>query len=192
MDDVPDSDETIQTMAMSKYVTSEGLCNYLNEKKGEFSVMTLNADNLFKSHTKLLLLTRLLETQGCALSAICIQECYFSDNNCCTDLIEIPNYELIPQTSKLGRNHGLAIYLHISYKYTKRMPLCYKGETWDAQFIDIKSDFMKKPVTLANIYRLPPYNAEMVESFNRKLNSILKTMGWPGKYQILVDDTNLN
>lgn len=72
------------------------------------------------------------------------------------------------------------------------MPLCYKGETWDAQFIDIKSDFMKKPVTLANIYRLPSYNAEMVESFNRKLDSILKTMGWPGKYQILFGDTNLN
>ena len=148
MGDVPDKEQTIQSMAMSKYVTSQGLQNFLYERKGEFSIMTLNAQNLYSKHTKLLLLTRLLESRGCAISAICVQECFFSNNNLTEELIQLPNYELIPQRSKMGRNHGLAIYLHKDFKYVVRHPLCFTSEDLDALVIDVKGDSMKKDTTL--------------------------------------------
>ena len=99
---------------------------------------------------------------------------------------------MIPQPSLIGRKHGLAIYVLDKFKATKRNPLSFTSFIWDALAVDIKSDFMKKPVTLINLYRLPPYSAALVENFNSKLNSILKAMGRPGKYQILAGDTNLN
>ena len=84
------------------------------------------------------MLIRSLEKQGGALSAICVQECFFSEDNLTPDLIKIPNYELIPQKSKIGRNHGLAIYLRNEFKYELRKTLCYTSDVRDALAIDVK------------------------------------------------------
>ena len=58
--ELPDEDQSIQQMALSKYVSLEGLSNFLLEKKGEFTTMTLNADNLYAKHSKLMLLIKFL------------------------------------------------------------------------------------------------------------------------------------
>ena len=83
----------------------------------------------------------------------------------------------------MGRNHDLAIYLHRDFKYVVRHPLCFTSEDLDALVIDVKGDSMKKPATIINLYRLNPYSAALVESFNKRLNTILKKMGTPVKYQ---------
>ena len=155
LDDLPDKDGDLQHMATSKYVDSIGLIEFLLEHKGEFTVGSLNAQSLYAKHTKLSLLVRSLRLRNCAISAICIQECFFSDNNLIPDILQIPDYELIPQDSKMGRNHGLAVYVHNDFKPTMRSPLCIKSDEWEALFLDIKADHMKKPVTLGNIYRRP-------------------------------------
>ena len=113
------------------------------------------------------------------------------DNNT-TDLIKLENYELIPQGASVGRTGGLAIYLHESFRFKKRAPLSCQEEDWEMQFIDIFGENLKKTITLGNIYRPPRNTVAQIDGFINAMESTIRKMGTPAKYQILAGDYNLN
>ena len=153
--------------------------------------MSLNAQSLQSKKDLIKAAIYTLLEKDVIVSAICIQEAYFSEDRINLTDLKIQGYELVTQSSKLGQTGGLVIYVHESYTVKVRSPLCYQGKDWEALFIDITAEFMKKPVTIGNIYRPGRGNNQaQLQAFNSKLNSIIKTMGKPGKYQILVGDFN--
>ena len=179
-------------MALSSYVDIETLGIKLEKRKCDFNILSLNADSLASKMNLIRAAIYSLMSKKVIISAIAIQECYFGDKLTLVDM-EINGYTLFPQASNLGRKGGLAIYVHESYTAKVRTPLCFKGADWEALFVDISSEFMKKTVTLGNIYRPGRQNSKaQLEAFSSKLNSIIKAMGTPGKYQVLVGDTNFD
>ena len=155
--------------------------------------MSLNAQSLNAKFNSILIAIERLKSMKCCLSAICIQEAFFGDNESpITELYKIPDYELIPQSSKLGQNGGLVIYLHTDFKYVIRKPLCVKSELWECLVIDVKADHMKKTITLANVYRAPRTLQAHIETFRKGISSLIKKMGTPNKYQLLCGDYNLD
>ena len=177
-------------MALSSYVDIEALGAKL-ERKCDFNVFSLNADSLDSKINLIRAAIRSLASKKIIISVKAIQECYFGDSMKLVDM-DIEGYNLFTQDSKLGRKGGLAIYVHQSYTSKERAPLCFKGSDWEALFVDISADFMKKSVTLGNIYRPGRNSKPQLEAFSSKLNSIIKTMGTPNKYQLLVGDINFD
>ena len=56
-----------------------------------------------------------------------------------------------------GGHGGVACYIHKRYSYFLR-DKNIKSKYWDGLFIDVFGDHLRKPVTIANIYRLPKNN----------------------------------
>lgn len=177
-------------MASSSYECIESLGLKLQAGKNKFNVMTFNADSLHAKKDLLKATVYSLLNRNIILSVICVQEAHFPIGRLNLTDLDIQGYSLETQTSKLGKHGGLAIYIHDDYKYKKRDPLCFQGDDWEALFVEVSSDFMKKPVTIGNIYRPGRNSQAQLLAFNKKLGTIIKTMGTPGKYQILTGDFN--
>ena len=194
-------DESITTMPVSKYASGAQLTEHLESKSNQFIVLSLNVRSLADKHNLLSIFIDSLKRKGIKIAALCLQECFFGEKadeeqnlekKPNTSLIELDDYELVPQATKVGRTGGLAIYIHESYRFKPRNPLCCLNEDWEMQFVDIFADSLKKPVTLGNIYRPPRNSADKIDGFISAMDSTLKKMGTPGKYQILCGDYNLN
>ena len=193
-------DNSLDCLAKSSYEDIESLGIKLQKLSNNFTIWSFNAQsiyskiNLFKAAIYSLLAKKVV------ISCICIQDCYFG-NKFPVDItdLDLPGYNLVTQHSKLigesgkfCKNGGLCIWVHESYSFKKREPLCYQGKDWEALFIDITANFMKKPVTVGNIYRPPRNSKPLLGKFQSELNAIIKKMGTPAKYQILAGDFNFN
>ena len=195
-------DDSVITMPLSKFSDEADLISHLKTKSDQFIVFSLNIRSLASKHNYLQIFINSLKLAGIRISAICLQECFFQritdtesvqlENDDSTDLIQLKDYELIPQGSSVGRKGGLAIYLHESFRFKPRRPLSCHEEDWEMQFIDIFGDSLKKTITLGNIYRPPRNSADQIDGFIKAVESTIRKMGTPAKYQILAGDFNLN
>ena len=189
-------DDSVKTMPLSKYADESALVNHLKTKSDHFIVFSLNVHSLASKHNLLSIFIESLRRSGIKISAICLQECFFQDtpdpSSISTDLIQLENYELIPQGASVGKTGGLAIYLHESFRHKPRAPLSCRETDWEMQFIDIFGESLKKPITLGNIYRPGRSSANLIDSFISAVQSTIRKMGTPAKYQILTGDFNFN
>ena len=200
MDDVDGDDNSPATMARSSYHDVDSLASKLKNKPHSLSVFSLNIQGFMSKYNLLLATLEMLRLKGTPISVVALQECYFANNkkNVDNSVIDLsgcvfPCYKVVPpQPSKLGRTGGLTFLIHEDFQYKKRDPLCIQEDNWEALFIDITADFMKKPVTIGNIYRPGRNDQPKIEKFRHQLNQVIKKMGTPAKYQLLVGDTNFN
>ena len=136
-------DDSVITMPLSKYCDEADLISHLKTKSNDFIVFSLNVHSIASKHNHLAIFINSVKSAGVTISAICLQECFFQSTPD-TELIQLENYELIPQGASVGATGGLAIYLHESFRYKPRVPLSCKGADWEMQFIDIFGDNLKK------------------------------------------------
>ena len=200
MADVNDDKGSPATMARSSYLDVHTLTGKLKQTPNSLSVLLLNVQGFMSKYNLLLATLEQLRLAGSPISVVALQECYFANNkdNIDNKVVDLsgcvfPCYKVVPpQPSKLGRTGGLTFLIHEDFQYKKREPLCIQDDMWEALFIDVTADFMKKPVTIGNIYRPGRNDQHKIEKFRNQLNQVIKKMGTPGKYQLLVGDTNFN
>ena len=100
-------------------------------------------------------------------SAICVQEARINKHTNCK-VLNLSQYELIPQPQSVSSKGGLVIYLHQDFSFYDRTQELHKKSSriFEGQFIDVYGPAIQNKVTIANIYR-PPRN-------NNDLKSITK------------------
>ena len=71
-----------------------------------------------------------------------------------TSLLQIDDFNLIPQGKICSAHAGLLIYLRKDIKY-KVLHVCPKSTIWEGQFIQLTEKLANKKIVLGNIYRPP-------------------------------------
>ena len=91
--------------------------------------------------------------------------------------------------SKHGR---VACYIHRRYSYFLR-DKNIKSKYWDGLFIDVFGDHLRKPVTIANIYRPPKNNTNaQIQAFCDKITPIKTQISKANTDSFFVGDFNIN
>ena len=174
----------------SSYYESDKLIEVMRKNKNRFSVLSTNIQSISSKMNELKLYIERLMKQDCVFSAICIQECWLSNNDETFDL-QIDNYNLISQGSHCTSRGGLIIYLHENFKYTPKLELKY--DTWEGQVITIKKgNYLTKPLILGNIYRPPNDLLENYTQFINEISPHLSTLGSGNTDVLLAGDYNIN
>ena len=129
---------------------------------------------------------------GLYFGAICLQETWLS-SDADVSLLHIPGYKLIHQGSKCTRHGGLIIYLHEEYRYKLRN-MYIQSDIWEALFIHVSGQNLRRPITIGNIYK-PPHNNKNnanIERFIEEISPIINTPQRESKYAGIVGDFNIN
>ena len=151
IDEIPDPDGEIADLSKTEYIDSAELSKYLYEHRNEFSIMTLNTQNIRTKFDQLNVLSSELYDKELAFSVICLQESWFRDDDDITPYL-LPGYHLINQGRVCSKYGGLMIYVKDSFTY-KIQKLYKKSDIWVGLFIESKDDKLIKPITIGNIYR---------------------------------------
>ena len=129
---------------------------------------------------------------GLYFGAICLQETWLS-SDADVSLLHIPGYKLIHQGSKCTRHGGLIIYLHEEYRYKLRN-MYIQSDIWEALFIHVSGQNLRRPISIGNIYK-PPHNNKNnanIERFIEEISPIINTPPRESKYAAIVGDFSIN
>ena len=137
----------------------------------------MNCQSLSAKINQLKVYLEIFQTNGCSVSAICLQETWISQSH---DLgvFHIPGYNFLSRNFACTTHGGVAIYLKDCFDYDI-MDINDNENIWDGQFIKISFNASiniahnPKKFILGNIYRPPRENAENYKSFTNDINEIL-------------------
>ena len=162
-----------------------------NPKKDNFSILSLNAQSLSAKFNELSLLVTELKETGFTFSGICIQETWFQSNQD-TSLFNLDDYDLEYVISSCSKHGGVACYIHKIYSYFLR-DKNIKSKHWDGLFIDVFGDHLRKPVTIAYIYRPPKNNTNsQIQAFCDEIAPIITEIIKANTDSFFVGDFNIN
>ena len=77
---------------------------------------------------------------------LCLQETWLNETSCFS-LLDIEDYNFIPQSSPCSAHGGLAFYLHKKYMFEK-LPLYVQSEVWEGLFIEISGHTLNKNIII--------------------------------------------
>ena len=179
----------------SPYKTSEQICEYFDNSKTDFCVMSLNCQSLNAKFDKLLTLFQYFSQQEFKISCICLQETWVLGDNPDFSLFKLPGYgEPISLGATCGRHGGLAIYLseELNHKIICRSDKNTK--IWEGLFISVTGDSLSKPVVIGNIYKPPRENNNNnnIESFMSEFRPVINKISKMKSDAIILGDTNID
>ena len=114
INDVPDDAPVF--LSNSKYYNNDDFSTLLNEKKGNFIVLSLNSQSLNAKFNELQIYLEKYSSEHALISAICLQETWLSSESD-TSLLQLENYQLISRGKSCSAHGGVAIYLHNMFSY---------------------------------------------------------------------------
>lgn len=187
-----DNDFEMDTFGDSPYIDIDSFSKQLEPHSKSFSVLTLNIQSINAKFDKLITLLSLLEESNFKFSVICLQETWLMQNQD-TSLFQISGYNLIHQGKHCSEHGGLIIYLSDEFTYKNRK-LCDQSDIWEGLFIDIYSEYIKKKITIGNIYRPPKFNNSnpTIENFINELNPVISKLSEENSYTMITGDFNIN
>ena len=116
---VDDPNNEVRTYSESPYVTIDNTDAFLRQYKDNFSILSLNVQNLNSKFDSLLTFLSHLQDKNVSFDAICLQETWlWKDAD--VSLFNIPGYQLINHGKYCSGHSGLIIYLCDEYTYTVR------------------------------------------------------------------------
>ena len=110
-DDLSNANEQLQTITHSSYYDNEKFTNFLATGNKYFSVFSSNIESINTKHAELELFIEQLKQQNFRFSAICLQECWLTNQNIESSLIGLEEYNCIEQSSNISNKGGYFIYL---------------------------------------------------------------------------------
>ena len=116
-DDLSNANEQLQTITHSSYYDNEKFTNFLATGNKYFSVFSSNIESINAKYAELELFIEQLKQQKFKFSAICLQECWLTNQNIESSLIELEGYHCIKQSSNISNKGGLIIFLSDEYQY---------------------------------------------------------------------------
>ena len=182
--------EDIQVIRHSPYYDTEKAIDYLNSKKGCFTILSSNINSIHSKFNEIETFIELLKIQNFQFSAICFQECWLSEADDISH-IQLDGYKCIYQGKSCSNKGGLIIYLHEQFSHTVRMSL-NGSNVWEGIFIDISGGNLSKSVSLGNIYRPPRDLISNYRQFIDELTPILSSLDNNKNEVILTGDFNIN
>ena len=121
--------------------------------KSNLSIISLNAQSINAKFDEFQIAIKAINKKH-QISIICIQESWLS-SECSTQLLELPEYQLISKGKYCSNHGGLLIYVHNDYLWA---PIIIREQTtgWENLFIKVKHKSPgSKNTIIGNIYRVP-------------------------------------
>ena len=119
-----------------------------------------------------------------------MQETWLSDDSD-TSLLQIDDFNLIPQGKICSAHAGLLIYLRKDIKY-KVLHVCPKSTIWEGQFIQLTEKLANKKIVLGNIYRPPMDTNENYRQFISEFATLLAHLDRCNSDVIIGGDFNID
>jgi len=179
----------INLITHSPYYDMEQFINKNKTHKNRFIALSLNIQSLNAKFDSLTIMIEQMQSKGCIVGAICIQETWGSENTN-YDLYKLHNYNIIPQGKICSAHGGLCIYLHEKFTYSN-IDIYTRSNIWEGQFIKIKN-IKGRILTIGNIYR-PPEDVNLnYETFTREFNQILTRLQNKNTDILIAGDYNID
>lgn len=184
--------DTILQSQKSPYINISDLTEYLENCKGQFSVLSLNTQSIRAKFDQLYIVITELMSQNLYFSAICLQETWQSDNDNLS-MFNLPDYQMISQGKICSGHGGLITYVHKDYSWSKRN-LYESSDIWEGLFLDINITDMHKKISLGNIYKPPRNNNNNynIETFTNQFSKIIAQLNKENSYCLIAGDYNMN
>ena len=174
----------------SKYYDNDSFINLLKNNDTSLKILSSNIESIFSKYNDIELFIQELSDKMCDLSAICLQECWVSDNDD-TGHIQLHGYNRIVKGKSASGKGGLIIYLKDIYEY-KIISQPYSSDIWEGLFIEISGGGLSGNYVIGNIYRPPRDLIENYKSFINELKPILSNLESRYTNIILAGDFNIN
>ena len=187
-----DNDENphINLIGHSPYMDNEQIIKFLSDNSTKFNILSSNIESVRAKFDEISIYVNLLKESNVYFDAICLQECWISDD---TDLalIHLDGYNLIAQGKSCSNKGGLIIYLRDQYTY-KELKFEYNTTKWEGQFIEISIINSARKIFIGNIYRPPRNLNDNYINFTNELSSILSEIENQNSDAIICGDFNIN
>ena len=189
-EDENDENSHINLIGHSPYLDNEQTIKFLCDNSTNFNVLSTNIESVRAKFDEISIYLNLLRESNVEFDAICLQECWISDD---TDLalIHLDGYNLIAQGKSCSNKGGLMIYLRDHYTY-KELKFDYSTTRWEGQFIETSINNSARKILIGNIYRPPRNLNDNYSNFTNELSSILSEMENQNSDAIICGDFNIN
>ena len=181
-----------QMIRNSPYYDNEQFTKLINEKQGNkhFTILSTNIESVNAKIDELIIFIETLREVNFEFSAICLQECWITDDANLSH-IQIEGYTFISNQSIVGRKGGLITFLNNKYNY-KTLSHQNLSTIWEGQFLEINGFELNKKLLLGNIYRPPRNSQENYNIFMNDMKSILTSYERLNFDFIFAGDFNMN
>jgi len=195
-DEIPNDEEPQIRFKLSPYHDIDSIREYCTQNEDSINVMSLNAQSVFDKIEQLRILTsEMIQKHNFIIHIISIQEGWITEGRPISE-IEIDNYKLISQPSKINSHKGgIAVYVHTSLngheiKFFKDSP----SHLWEGLSINVTGSSLSKPLKIHTVYRPPREKGctENHETFMLEFQPYLKKIKSDRTDSIIVGDINYN
>ena len=150
--DPPNDTGELNMIQPSPFYSIHQMPPHMIQTRGQFHLLSLNAQSLNAKFDDLLLLIEILHHQNIHFHAICLQETWLSDN-ADLSLLQIDGYKCIargkrPECSNHG---GLMIYVNEEFNICI-LDIENDSSLWENIFVSVKKPFGKINIVICNIY----------------------------------------
>ena len=152
--------------------------------------MSLNCASINAKIDEIKIKLQEINNNGTEIHALCLQETWLSDDSD-TSLLQIDDFNLIPQGKICSAHAGLLIYLRKDIKY-KVLHVCPKSTIWEGQFIQLTEKLANKKIVLGNIYRPPMDTNENYKQFISEFATLLAHLDRCNSDVIIGGDFNID
>ena len=187
---------------LSEYFDLSNFSSYSNRNHNSINILSLNTNSIGKKIELIKLqMTKLKENHNFTVHIAAFQECWLENENQISQL-NMDNYQMYYQLSKVGKSGGLVIYIHESLE-AEEIPFFKDSPSklWEGQTIKISADELNKPLFIHNIYRPPReksrpglFNSarEKHDIFLKEFDPYLDKINKQTPESIIVGDLNYN
>ena len=194
LDSYQHDNNEMEVIIDSPYYAAENLPKILQLQNGNFTIMSINTDGLLSKIDQLQILIDIIEKQDIIIDAICIQESHLdSSYKADTAVIQLDNYNCIPQGKHCSQKGGLVTYINSKYESSKYI-LGGNSEIWEGLFVEINDTESDYRMILGNIYKPPRNNNDNanIDRFIKELCPKLKLLEKHNCDLALAGDFNIN
>ena len=188
--DVGNGEESIEIIKHSPYFDNEEFIQFSVDKKNQFTLLSLNIQSINAKFDQLQIFLKKMNEKSFQFDVLCLQETWLNETSCFS-LLDIEDYNFIPQSSLCSAHGGLAFYLHKKYMF-KKLPIYVQSEVWEGLFIEISGHTLNKNIIIGNIYRPPRDRNENYQTFINELTPILSGLESRNCEVFLTGDFNID
>ena len=113
---------------------NEQTIKFICDNSTNCNVLSTNIESVRAKFDEISIYINLLRERNVEFDAICLQECWISDDDELS-MIHLDGYNLIAQGKSCSNKGGLMIYLRDHYIY-KELKFYYSTTRWEGQFIE--------------------------------------------------------
>ena len=179
-------------MSKSPYYTIESVSTALKENKGNFTILSMNAQSIRAKFSELQIAINQLSESNSTIDVICIQESWLDSADDLSSL-QLDGYACISQGYSCSRHGGLMIFVKSNYKY-RIIEQVNNSTIWEGLFCEITDETGHFSLIVGDIYKPPRQNNnnENIQQFLDELQPVVEKIDKLNKNIFLAGDYNID